>query len=465
MILKMNSNSKIASKNIYLGGMSEPNKINYLDGVYLGKSKIFRIPLVFDSNKLINKNIAILGMSGAGKSYFLKSFIIRNHLQRYSQVLIIDWNNEYKAVVEFLGGITLKLGTGFKINLFDLYDLGNVKNIRDLSEIISYNLNFDKEESYLLYNKMLSLNADKLFKKMNINLLIRKYREEKNSISDKLANKLLQLNGSPMFSDKTDFPMEKILEGVVSIDFSGLKDDSQRSEISKSIFRIIIELMHNIKISDTTISSEKLVVLDEAWRLIKNSEDVGVLFREGRKYGFCIAVATQLVNDINNEIISNVATIFLFRLQNESDYKSLQDSGIIDKSEINKIMHLPIGSCMVTMALKENNNKTNRFFIESIDGIAINSYYIKSGKMRTLVSNKKLIESTKKLQVTIEVKDRILDFVYQNNSEVEGTTLVNYMINLGIERPEIIYYLRLLGLKDVNIVKIYHNVAISVLNR
>lgn len=465
MILKTNSNSKIASKNMYLGSMSEPNKIDYLNGVYLGKSQIFKIPFLFDSDKLVNKNIAVLGMSGSGKSYFLKSFIIRSRLQNNSPVLIIDWNNEYGAVVKFLGGITLKLGTSFRINLFDIYDLHNVKNIRDLSEVISYSLNFDKEESYLLYNKILSMNGSRSFKNLNANLLINEFKNERNSISDKIANKLLQIKGSPMFADKTDFSMERIFGEVVSIDFSGLRDDSQRSEVSRSIFKIIIELMHNIRVDSVIKDSEKLIVLDEAWRLIKNSEDVGVLFREGRKYGFCVAIATQLANDINNEVMSNAASVFLFRLQNENDYKSLQDSGIIDKNDAYKIMHLPVGSCMVAMALKENNYRLSKFFIESIDGITISSYKIKSGIMHTSVSNRTLMDSTKKLQLPNETKDRILDFIYKNNNEVEDTRLVKYMLELKIGRSEIVYYLRLLGLKDITIVKAYHHVEIGSQNR
>ena len=69
-------------------------------------------------------------------------------------------------------------------------------------------------------------------------------------------------------------------------------------------------------------NSERMIVLDETWRLVRNSEEVGILFREGRKYGFSVIVATQLASDISNEVLSNAASVFLFRMQNDSDYRS-----------------------------------------------------------------------------------------------------------------------------------------------
>ena len=97
MSMHVNSNSRQASRSIYMGRMSEPYFIDSDKGVYIGKSRIYKIPFFLDLDSLINKNMAILGMSGTGKSYFLKSFIIRSVLQRNSCALIIDWNGEYPS--------------------------------------------------------------------------------------------------------------------------------------------------------------------------------------------------------------------------------------------------------------------------------------------------------------------------------------------------------------------------------
>lgn len=461
MMLNINSNSKTVSKSIYLERMSEPCLLDEFEGIYVGKSITYKIPFLLNLDKLINKNIAILGMSGSGKSYFLKSFIIRSNLQRGSSILIIDWNNEYSETVAFLGGKTLTLGTNFRINIFDLYELENVKNIKNVSDVISNSINLNEEENYSIYNKVLSMLSYKLVSALNLSNLINELRKDKSVMSRRLARKLLQLKSSPMFAEKTEFPIKEMLNGVISIDFSTLKDDNQRNEISKSIFRIIIELMHSTGISGIQKVNEKIIVLDEAWRLIKNSEDVGVLFREGRKYGFCVAVATQLANDINNEVLSNSACLILFRLQNDSDYKMLVDCGIINEKDKNKIANLSVGSCLISMVLKENSNIINKFLIESTDGIVSRFYFIISGgKMQNRISHRLFTESTKKLQTSAEVKEKIINFLNENNNEVEDIHLIRFMLGLNISRAEIFYYLRLLGLKDIDIAVAFDNAAI-----
>lgn len=463
MKISTNSSSRIVSGSIYLERMSEPCLIDDFSGVYIGKSKICKIPFFLDLDKLINRNIAILGMSGSGKSYFLRSFIIRSNLQRGSSVLIIDWNNEYRDIVDFLGGKTFTLGTTLRINIFELYDLENVKNIKSISDVISSSINLNEEESYLVYNKILFMNSKKGNSNLNLRGLIDGLNKDRNALSKIISNKLLQLKDNPMFADKIGFSMQDILDGVISIDFSMLRDDTQRGEISKTIFRIIIELMHN-SILGINKNNEKIIVLDEAWRLIKNSEDVGVLFREGRKYGFCVAVATQIANDINNEVISNVACLLLFRLQNDSDYKLLVDSGIINEEYKKAIMHLHVGGCLVSMALKEDNSRISKFFIDHTDGIMTDFYnMIIGGKMQNRVSYRLFMESTRKIQASNEIKESIINFIRENNNEIDDIQLVKFMLNLKLERSEIIYYLRNLGLKDLEIVKAYDNaVTVSV---
>lgn len=455
MNLKFNSNSRIASRNLYLDRMSEEYLVNEIDGIYLGRSSIYKLPVLLDLDGLMNKNIAVLGMSGSGKSYFLKSFIIRSNLQRNSSVLIVDWNNEYNEIISYLGGKTLRLGLNFRINIFDLYDMRNIRNIKEVSDIISYSISLDSEESYTIYNMILSLRFEKEASKINLTGLIARLKKDRGEKSKRLRNKLIQLNENPMFADKTDVPVQTLLSGVVSIDFSMLRDNTQRNEISKSIFRIIIELMHSTAINSTAKGTEKLVILDEAWRLIKNSEDVGVMFREGRKYGFCVAVATQMVSDINNEVLSNSACLFLFRLQNESDYRLLIDSGIIKEIDAHKMMQLPVGGCMVSMALTNNNGRISKFFIESIDGIPTGSFKIIGEKMQRNISYRLFTNATKNLMVSEEQRERLIDFLAENNNEVECSQLIKFMIGLKIERWEIIHYLRSLGLKDVEIIGAY----------
>ena len=443
---------------ICLEGMKEPVAEYADNSVYLGKTKIFRIPFFLNLDSLLNRNIAILGMSGSGKSYFLKSLILKMHLNLSANVLIIDWNNEYGKVVDLLDGKVLTLGANLKINIFELYDRSSVKNLGSLAKLMGKYLELSGEESYFLYNKILGNCKRQNGRNYNLTVLMQELGRDSSALAKRISNQLLQLKDNPLFGDSTSFPMDQLLQGVTSLNFSMLKDDAQRSDISAAVIRIIIEIMHRLSLEKGANRTECVLVFDEAWRLIKNSDDIGVLFREGRKYGFCVAAATQLINDINNEILSNVSSLFLFRLQNESDYRPLMENGVIDENEKSIIAGMPVGMCLVSLAKKEDNGVSSKFFLEKIDGIEMDACTLQSGSMKMRISQGLFTESTKKLLVREETKGRILDFALRNNNELQLMGLIKFLLSERLERPEILFYLRNLGLIDLDIVRAYDNV-------
>jgi hypothetical protein len=432
--------------------MSEPYLDADADGVFVGRSAIYGTPFLLNLDCTINRNIAVLGMSGSGKSYFLKSMIIRSCIWRGSSVLIVDWNNEYRDVVRFLGGRVLKLGSELKINLFDLYDIGDTRHIRRITDIIGNSLNLNDAESYAVYEMVLQIASEGIYSGTSIATLIDRFSHSGGALGERLGKKLLQLKANPMFADATGFPVNSLLDGVTSIDFSMLKGDAQRGETSRAVLGIIVELMHSMSIDNVPRNQERMIVLDETWRLIRNSEEVGMLFREGRKYGFAIIVATQLAADISNEVLSNAASLFLFRLQNDSDYRLLAESGIISEQDKRRVTNLPVGGCMVSVALKEDNGAVTKFFIKRTDGIVVNDYTIRCDSMQRIVSHRLFSDSTKRLLVGNEAKERIVNFLADSNNEVDSTAFVGFLAGLGIERSEIFFYLRLLGLNDAEIV-------------
>ncbi|MFG1892229.1 VirB4 family type IV secretion system protein [Micromonospora sp. NPDC049051] len=67
-----------------------------------------------------NHNSVVLARSGAGKSYFVKLEILRNLYQQV-QVAVIDPEDEYLRLADAVGGTVVRLGvTGVKVNPLDL---------------------------------------------------------------------------------------------------------------------------------------------------------------------------------------------------------------------------------------------------------------------------------------------------------------------------------------------------------
>ena len=151
MRIARESNARTASDLMLVAQMSEPFA-ERRKGVYIGRTLAYGLPFMLDLDDQMNRNIAILGMSGSGKSYFLKSFLIRSCMQRKSRILIIDWNNEYEETVRFAGGRVVSLGGDVRINMFELYDTGNPNSARELSDSICRSLGLDRKETYALYS-------------------------------------------------------------------------------------------------------------------------------------------------------------------------------------------------------------------------------------------------------------------------------------------------------------------------
>lgn len=77
--------------------------------------------VLFDRFSLPNANMVVFGMSGGGKSYSVKSEILRS-LMFGTQVFIVDPENEYKFLSDTVGGTSIKVSitSDDHINPFDL---------------------------------------------------------------------------------------------------------------------------------------------------------------------------------------------------------------------------------------------------------------------------------------------------------------------------------------------------------
>lgn len=353
------SNSESASRSIPIVRPSELTQ-SFENGSYIGRTAIYKVPFFLDTKVLLNPHLTVIGMTGSGKTYFLKSYISRKGLSG-SSILIIDWNGEYDEIAAFLGGKVL--------------------------------------------------------------------------------------NVAP---DTQSFDIEGLLGSVNSINISRIKDEAKRQSIANSIIDKIIETMHLMQIDDRR---ERIIVLDEAWKLLGSKNNLGQLFREGRKYGFSVVVSTQLASDIKNEIIANAGTIAIFRLQNNSDYSSLIASGIALAEHREALADLKQGSCMLRLSFRDSNAES-RFFIKKVDGSDISIYTIRCGKMQLKVTRAKLAESNKLVE-SPEIRSKILNFIDANRGDIDLLGFIKFLIALGLERKDILPYLRELGLEDMVIVKAF----------
>ncbi|MEK3867408.1 ATP-binding protein [Paenibacillus sp. FSL H7-0716] len=97
-------------------------EIMHPDGIYYGQNVISKNMIVANRKQLLNGNSFILGVSGSGKSFTAKREIVNHILASDDDIILIDPEREYSALVNTLGGETIHISatSSNHINAMDM---------------------------------------------------------------------------------------------------------------------------------------------------------------------------------------------------------------------------------------------------------------------------------------------------------------------------------------------------------
>lgn len=278
------------------------------EGILYGINQHDGSLIIFDRYGLENANSVILGKSGGGKSFLVKLEALRL-LMMDVDVIILDPENEYKRLTESVDGefVEFSSNSAYKINPFDLTT--------------------DNPEPDELQNKLLDLHS--LMK-----VIMGDITPSQDALLDKALVMTYSLKG--ITQDPTTFKLEpplledlyKVLIGLetaeghematriekfVSGSASGIFNQQSNFDI-KNRFTVfgIRDLEENLRpvamyivldyIWNTVRRTKKkrVLVVDEAWYLIKNKDSGTYLFnfaKRARKYALGMTTITQDVED------------------------------------------------------------------------------------------------------------------------------------------------------------------------
>lgn len=287
----------------------------------------------FDSN-LPNYNALVTGSSGAGKS-FLNNCILLQELQQNLRVFIIDIGGSYRKLTNSLGGqyLEMSLSNGYKINPFDIPNPGKEPSTQKLKSLLASiecmvseddGAKLPKLERVLLEQSLLEL-YEKHRKKSQVPTL--------SALRDHLANSSedsLKRIAKMLYSWTGDRPYGKLLDGhgslrtdarVCTFDLKGL---SSYPDLQSVMTLMLTEFILTQVESDK--SSNKRIILDEAWELLKSPAAAGFMeycARTLRKTGSGITFITQgleeiVASPIGPAILNNTATKFVMLQRGDS---------------------------------------------------------------------------------------------------------------------------------------------------
>lgn len=435
--------------------LSEPDK-----GVYIGKTRYLSTPVFWDPRKLINPHIAIVGITGSGKSYLTKTFITRASMIWNSNAIIIDWVGEYHKWVAQAGGKVINLGKE-KLNLLDLVGLKKRDRIKQiissldiLIDLKSYPTERDEIEEALedIYQRT---------KTPTLKDVVKILDKRKKKRAARLL-KRFTVEGTDFFAGKSTINVKKLTEmGLVCLDLHELPTEEMRSLAGLTILQYIKEIMRGSGIAEYQ-GIKLFVILDEAWKIASDERsDVISIVREGRKYNFALIIATQNPNDMNKTIFSNIGTMFILRLvlKEFRDYvrNSIGYSEFID----NEISKFGVGDAVVNMIFSERQAKSTTFLLNKVDGEEpLFLFRLKGGNMELEIEREQMIKMLYEFGLN-EAQINIVKTEFEKNDGLMNAEhLVALLEKFGYSKSAIIGLLRQAGIDEKNLIMIFSLVKI-----
>ncbi|MEW6748422.1 MAG: DUF87 domain-containing protein [Candidatus Micrarchaeota archaeon] len=496
--------SKEVARKMILVHPPEPRKDLLLSlptqGVYIGKTRFLRTPVFWNPAKLINPHIAIIGITGSGKSYTVKTFLTRASLIWNTNAVILDWVGEYDEWVKQAGGRVINLAKE-RLNILDLVGLPTRSRIKQIISALDILLSLKdhpnerddieealeyvyyrggkqkpsmKEQASAMKEEQTRRRKPRLGKEELEEALVEICKREDcerptlthvvwmlERTGKKKAARLLKrftAEGSDFFAGTSTLDIKKLTtSGLVCIDLHELPSEEMRSLAGLTILQYIKELMRLEGMQKDNKNVRLFVVLDEAWKIAQDERsDVITIVREGRKYNFSLIIATQNPTDMHKTIFSNIGSVFVLRLilKEFRDYvkNSIGYSNFID-GEISKF---GVGDAAVNMIFAERQSRVMTFLMEKIDGEEpLLIYKIRGGEMIVEIEREQFVRMLYEIGLNESQLGLIKTEFEKGDGLLDGEQLVAVLEKFGYSKPSIISFLRQLGIDEKNLIKVF----------
>lgn len=306
------------------------------DGVLYGLNRHNNSLILFDRFKLENANSVVFAKAGSGKSYAVKLEILRS-LMLGTDIIVIDPENEYRALCEAVGGsyLPMSLNSPQHINPFDLPKktdaeesgediLRNaVVTLKGLIALMIGSLTPEEDaildkalyETYALKDITIDVESHKNPSPLMIDLHnILSNMTGAESIASRLQ-KYTEGTFAGLFNKPTNFELDR---GFVVFSIRDLEEQLRPIGMYMTLNYIWNKIRFEMK--------KRILAIDEAWILMQHEDSAKFLYalaKRCRKYYLGLTVITQDVEDFLNSqygrsVISNSSMQLLLKQSTSS---------------------------------------------------------------------------------------------------------------------------------------------------
>lgn len=328
--------------------------------------------VIFDRFSLENANMVVFAKSGAGKSFTVKLEALRSMMMG-SDVIIIDPENEYQRLAEAVGGsyIQLSLNSSVRINPFDL---PRVIDSEDAEDALRANL-------VTLHGLLRLMLGGGQTMPNGVTMSALNPAEEADldqALIDTYAR--AGITSDPLTHNSLPPTINDLYETLLHMGGSGPQLAQRLRKYTTGTFAGIFSQQSNIDINNTMVvfnirdledelrpvamyivlshiwnktrteQRKRLLIVDEAWQLMKYDDSANFLFslaKRARKYFLGLTTITQDVEDfmsskMGRAIVANSSMQLLLK-QSSSAVDVLGDVFKLTEEERKRLANFPVG--------------------------------------------------------------------------------------------------------------------------
>ncbi len=306
------------------------------------------VPVYVDVNKMVTRHLAILAVTGAGKSNTVA--VIADQIVRMGGTLLIfDFHGEY---------VNSDLGGG-RVNVIDPRLPPRLLSIQELMILAGIESRYYHQERIL--RKAYSIVGDQdsdgrgFLEQLAEAIERLRHREDPKAVTAVL-NKLDTLRDKygDILDDGAPDPFARIKPGHVNVLNLAQVDEDAADVIASYLLRRILWARKLYKLEKRGLPYPVFIVVEEAHILAPKDEDrlskywLARIAREGRKFGVGLCLVSQRPKKLDPDILSQMNNKIVLRIVEPSDQKYIQEaSEALSDELLEQLPSLNVGEAVV----------------------------------------------------------------------------------------------------------------------
>jgi hypothetical protein len=309
----------------------------------------------------LKRHAAILGMTGSGKSTSAGT-IIRQVAEMGLPVMIMDWHNEYSAVITSVGGGVLAPGRDdFTLNPLQFSAVADqIEHIEMVTDIFADIYHFTHPQAYMFRNALQKCLGEAAEEEIaSLSSLVRTIEsyplrsaydnETKVALLRRLVP-LTQGQAGKALNGPSTFTVDELLDKVITVELGHLRDTQTRTVVADLLLKMVYEYRLTRK-----GGLEHVLVVEEARNIapVRREEDppsVGErMISELRKFGEAMIFVAQFPTQIASEVMKNSGVRIIHRVAWAEDLKLVGEALNLDTNQQRHIAELGVGEAVLSL--------------------------------------------------------------------------------------------------------------------